>query len=275
MKIDATGLLREVDERLIDLLRDLEPADWQRPAVGQWAVRDVAAHLLDGSLRRLSLDRDRHRPPLPDRDLFDYEELVGYLNELNATWVAASQRLSPSVILDLLEHVCPRVADYFDALDADAEAAFPVSWAGEESSRVWMDIAREFTERWHHQQQIREAVGAPGLDEVRYLRPLLAILMRAVPRSYDAVEAPDGTRVEIRVGDLEEASWTLERVDGKWTFGEGQPQGSTDSEIEIGSEIAWRLLTKGITGSRARSKSKVTGDPSLADPFFETLAVMA
>ena len=145
--IETAHLIREVDELLIPLLRGLQPEDWGKPTVGHWTVRDVAAHLLDSAVRRLSLDRDRHQPPTPDRDLSDYRELVGYLNDLNAIWVKAAERLSPQVMTDLLAQICPQVADYFEKLDPEAEALFPVSWAGEVSSKVWMDVAREFTER--------------------------------------------------------------------------------------------------------------------------------
>jgi uncharacterized protein (TIGR03083 family) len=268
-------LVREVDEALIPLLRGLDPADWQRQAVGIWTVRDVAAHLLDGALRRLSLDRDGHQPPSPDRDLSDYGELVGYLNELNASWIRASQRLSPGVITDLLENVCPQMADHFDSLDGEGEAAFPVSWAGEAASRVWMDIAREFTERWHHQQQIREAVGAPLLDQERFVRPLLETFVRALPKSFARLDVPAGTCIEIRVSDMNDIAWLLQRQATGWQLGPVDPDLEPDVSIHIPAATAWRLFTKGISAAEARSSTKVLGDENLAEPFFTTLAIMA
>ena len=274
-RVETVRLLRQVDEQLIELLRGLDSADWQRPAVGGWSVREVTAHLLDGALRRLALDRDAHRPPTPDRDLSDYRELVSYLNELNASWVQAAERLSPRVMIDLLELVCSQVADYFESLDPDGEASFPVTWAGESSSRVWMDVAREFTERWHHQQQIREAVGVPGLDQERYLRPLLETFIRALPRSYSSVEAANGTTVGIRISDLDELGWSLQRQTDSWVLGELQGALEGDATIEISADAVWRLFTKGMTGPKARSLARVAGDASLIEPFFSTLGVMA
>ena len=59
--IRVERLMEELDRRLLDLLNDLAPSDWQRPTVaGQWRVHDVAAHLLDGNLRRLAIQRDQH-----------------------------------------------------------------------------------------------------------------------------------------------------------------------------------------------------------------------
>ena len=273
--IETVQLMREVDEALIPLLQGLEPEDWSRIAVGTWTVRDVAAHLLDGALRRLSLGRDGYQPPPPGRDLSDYSELVGYLNDLNAIWIEATARLSPQVITDLLQDACPQLADYFESLDPLAEAAFPVSWAGEDRSRVWMDLAREFTERWHHQQQIREVIGASGLDQERFVRPLLRTFMRALPRSYDSLAAPEGSRIGIRIADLQDLAWVLERHQNRWTLEEAEPGGPADATIEIPAAAAWRLFTKAITGAAARSEARITGNAELAEPFFTTLAIMA
>jgi uncharacterized protein (TIGR03083 family) len=273
--VDAVHLIREVDEALIVLLREIAPGDWQKSAVGEWSVRDVAAHLLDGALRRLSLDRDGHQPPAPDRDVGDYSELVIYLNELNGDWIRAARRLGPEVITDLLAHACPQMADYFESLDPEAPAAFPVSWAGETQSKVWMDTAREFTERWHHQQQIRDAVGIPGVTGERYLRPLLETLIRALPRSYASLESPAGTRVGIRVTDLDTLRWCLEKGSSGWQLGAWRQDRPPDTTIELSSEILWRLLTKGAPVSVAREQTRVRGERELSEPFFSTLGIMA
>ena len=274
-RLDATGLIRRVDEQLIPLLRALEAEDWQLVAVGSWAVRDVVAHLLDGALRRLALDRDGHQPPPPGRDLSDYGEMLEFLNELNASWVEAAQRLSPEVMIDLLEQVCPQVADYLDSLDPEGEAAFRVSWAGEDASRVWMDVAREFTERWHHQQQIRDAVGAAALDQECYLRPLLETFMRALPRSYASIGAPAGATIMVSISDLDGLSWVLERQPDIWKLGRADTDKEADVRIDLPAEVAWKLFTKAITSSEARSRAQVMGDKGLAQPFFSTLAIMA
>ena len=55
----CSHLLRRVDERLIDLLSSLTPSEWDlKTIVPLWRVRDVAAHLLDTILRKLSMVRD-------------------------------------------------------------------------------------------------------------------------------------------------------------------------------------------------------------------------
>jgi hypothetical protein len=52
-------LLRQVDDKLIDLLRLFEPREWDLQTIAPlWKVRDVAAHLLDTPLRKLFMVRD-------------------------------------------------------------------------------------------------------------------------------------------------------------------------------------------------------------------------
>jgi Mycothiol maleylpyruvate isomerase N-terminal domain len=55
----SAHLLRRVDRELIDLLRSLAADEWDIQTIApSWKVRDVAAHLLDTALRKLSIVRD-------------------------------------------------------------------------------------------------------------------------------------------------------------------------------------------------------------------------
>ena len=55
----VAGLFREINGHLLALLRSLAPEDWHRPTgSSQRNVKDIASHLLDGSLRWLSVQRD-------------------------------------------------------------------------------------------------------------------------------------------------------------------------------------------------------------------------
>ena len=85
-------------------------------------------------------------------------------------------------------------------LAATAVRKFPVSWAGEARSPVWFDVARELTERWHHQQQIRDAVGADPLTTREFLHPVLDTFMRALPFASRHVTADDGTLWKVEIG---------------------------------------------------------------------------
>ena len=262
-------LFPPLGRELVGLLRSLPAADWERPTVcPAWQVRDIAAHLLDTALRRLSTGRDAHWPPAgPFRD---DRELVAFLNRLNAEWVAAARRLSPRLLTELLEWVEPQLAELFAALDPMGEAPFPVSWAGESGSRHWFDVARELTERWHHQQQIRLAVGAPPLDDRETSEAVFDTFLRALPHRYRAVAAA-GASLAITVGRF---GYWLVRDGDAWALAKGAAAGG-DAAIELPEEAAWLLLTKGLGGEEAKSRAVVRGDAALAAPFFSTLAVMA
>jgi len=270
--VHTAPLLPELNSELIRLLRGLSPADWERPATPRWRVRDVAAHLLDGDVRRLSAGRDgvALRPDVP---IAGYDDLVGWLNWLNAEWVGVARRMSPAVLVSLLEATGPQVATFLASLDADTPALWPVGWAGEEVSPNWMDVGREFTERWHHQQQIRDAVGRPGLAEARWMRPVLELSIRALPRAYAGVHAAEGACVTMRVEGDGGGTWTLLRGDGAWSLREGEPADPT-CVVRMDADTAWRVLLHALPPDRARGRLRIEGDAARAEPFLHARAVM-
>src|SRR6185436_10841698 len=98
---------------------------------GSWLVRDVMAHIVDFSMRRLSFHRDGLIPPPPKRPITSERGFVDFINGINADWVDASQRLSPRLLVDLVEKATLELAAFFEALPLGAPALFGVSWAGE------------------------------------------------------------------------------------------------------------------------------------------------
>src|ERR1700704_1745285 len=174
---------------LLDLLESLSPDDWFRPTgAGEWTVKDVAAHLVADDLGRGSSQRDGHSQPWVPDD----EPLKAYIDRRNAEWVTTMRRLSPTIVRSLLEFSGDETQRLFASMDPFA-LGWRVSWVGPEPAPNWLDIAREFTERWHHQQQIREAVGAPLLNEPAFLRPVLEPFAFALVPPYRDLEAPTGT----------------------------------------------------------------------------------
>jgi hypothetical protein len=140
-------LFPALEELLLELLRSLAPEEWEAQTIApRWKVKDVAAHLLDTPLRKLSTVRDHYIRETPA--ITSDSELVAFINRLNAEGVAVYGRLSPAVLISLMEFASRESAAYHLSLDPFATAAFPVSWAGERQSLNWFDTAREFTERW-------------------------------------------------------------------------------------------------------------------------------
>src|SRR5690348_962986 len=196
--IFTAHLFPKVDGMLLELLRSLSPEDWDKQTVSpKWKVKDVAAHLVDTALRGVSFGRDGYLPPAPKLD--SPAALGVYINRLNDEGVTAYRRLSPEVLILLMEMACKQLAEYHAGRDPFAQAPYGVSWAGEEKSANWFDTAREYTERWHHQQQIRLAVDRPGIMTRELYYPVLDCFMRALPFTYRQISAPPGTAVRISV----------------------------------------------------------------------------
>jgi uncharacterized protein (TIGR03083 family) len=266
-------LFPPLHQELITVLRGLDPADWRRPtACALWSVKDIAAHLLDTSLRRISFGRDR-LDMSPESEIASYDDLVGYLNRLNAEWIAASRRLSPRMLIELLDFTAPQVHALFQSLDPHAPATFSVAWAGEASSANWFDIAREYTERWLHQQQIRDAIGDAGLMARRWLGPALDVFMRAVPFTYRQVEAEPGRSVQIEIEGEAGGVWTLVREARGWELFTGGDE-TAAAQVKLDQDTAWRLFSKSLpAGSQGRIR--IQGDRRLGQPLLGSVAVMA
>jgi len=102
--IFVTELFPKLNAELQELLCSLEDEDWKRPATGVWSVKDVVAHLLDTTLRRLAVDRDQY-VSLDTPKLQTDRDPTNYINQTNAEWVKAARRLSPRLLIELLEKV--------------------------------------------------------------------------------------------------------------------------------------------------------------------------
>jgi uncharacterized protein (TIGR03083 family) len=273
--IDTAALFPLLDEKLLEVLRALSPEDWDRPTpCSLWSVKDVAAHLLDGSLRRLSAQRDGWLLPPPSGALNSHAAVVSWLNAVNAEWVSAARRISPALLVEMLEMVGREASAMFAAADPRAPALFPVAWAGETRSEMWMDVAREYTERWLHQQHIRDAVGRQGIQTRELYHPVLDAFLRALPHTYRAVDAPAGTAVTATIEGEAGGDWTIVREDGAWILHLGRPDASA-ARVWIESDAAWRLFTRASRGPDPRERVRIEGDEALGRHALETVSVMA
>jgi uncharacterized protein (TIGR03083 family) len=269
----TAALFRPLSEQLVTLLRGLAPADWERPTVSpQWRLRDVAAHLLDGQLRRISVQRDRHLTP-PDGSIASERDLAAFINRLNAGGVDYSARLSTRLITDLLEVAAEWLAADIASLDPHGPAVFPVSWAGESTSENWMDIGREYTEHWHHQMQIRDAVAKPRLLEPKWMAPLLDLSVRALPHVYEGVAAPAGSVVTLEVSGETSGAWSIVRDTNRWQLRRGRPA-QPDATVSVSADDAWRMFYNALSGDALAQRVKVEGKTDLAAPLLRARSVI-
>jgi uncharacterized protein (TIGR03083 family) len=266
-------LFPKLDGMLIELLRSLAPSDWEKTTVSpKWNIKDVAAHLLDTALRGVSIGRDRYVPESPA--IHSAADLAAFINRLNSEGVIVYRRLSPVVLIGLVEAATKSLAEYHASRDPYALAPYGVSWAGEEKSPNWFDTAREFTERWHHQQQIRLAVNRPGIMTRELYHPVLDCFLRALPFTYRNVAAKNGALLQFTVSGECGGNWYLYRAAEIWQLVEA-PLGEAASETTIPQEIAWRIFTKGIDRDSALAQMKVSGDVSLGLQVLGMVSIVA
>ena len=263
--VDVRGSLTAQRGRLLSLLTSLSDTHWTAPtAAPRWTVKDIALHLLDVDLSWLAQDRDHDQSgiiPVPA----DHQEFVCGLAQRNQRWVDGTQALSPRLITGLLTWSGEQLDAHLRTVDLTGSSS--VYWAGE--APVWFDLAREFTERWVHYRQIREAAQpAPGDQEQdQYLPLVLRTFIWGFPHQYQA-PAPAGTAIALDIPGT--GAWALTRTATRWSLDERQPAAPA-ARLQITGEAAWRLLT----GARYDAHQvQLSGDPALAEPLLRVRGII-
>jgi hypothetical protein len=270
--IFTAHLFPKIENLLIELLDSLEGDEWEKQTLAPcWKVKDVAAHLLDTQLRKLSLVRDNYVSEIPI--ISCQEDFVSFINALNHQGVLTYRRLSPKILVMLMKLASKESSDYHASLDPFAKATFAVSWAGEEESLNWFDTAREFTERWHHQQQIRLATDKPGIITRELYFPVLDTFMRALPFHYSNIQAQDNSLVQFTISGNCGGVWYLYKDRLIWSL-IAQEIGEKIAEVDIPQEIAWRIFTKGIDKEIAFSKISFGGDKEIGSHVLSMLSIV-
>lgn len=269
----AVHLLPRLDKLLVDLLKSLTPGEWEAQTIAKlWKVKDVAAHLLDGNIRVLSILRDNYQGE--KTSIKNHDDLVVFLNGLNADWVKAMKRVSPEMLTLLHEYTGKLYCDYYASLDPMGWSPFAVSWAGETESRNWMHIAREYTEKWLHQQQIRDAIGRPALMTREFFHPFIDIFMIGLPYTYRDVVAEEGAIVKVTVLDEIGGNWFLVNVGKSWVLKKNVLQSPT-AEVVIPPDIAWKLFSKSLRPENIRDQVLIKGDKTLGETVLTMVSVVA
>lgn len=271
--IPTLHLFPILDQKLLELLKSLSPAEWEAQTVAKlWKVKDVVAHLLDGNLRTLSMSRDRYFGEKAE-NIHSHQDLVQYLNELNRTWVLAMRRTSPMVLIDLLASSGKEYLAHLESLSPQENALFSVAWAGQETSPNWFHIAREYTEKFLHQQQIRDAVNKPGIMTAELFGPFLEVTMQAFPYTFRHVEAEIGTVVSLKVSTEIGGTWSIIKAEEKWELIDS-PQANPTSKVEMSPDTAWKLISKSWKPEDVMNLVSISGNLDLGRKVLEITSFM-
>jgi hypothetical protein len=150
----------------------------------------------------------------------------------------------------------------------------PVSWAGSDPAPVWLDVAREYTERWLHQQHIRDAVARPGLTDHRFFAPVLDAFVRALPHTFRQVRRDIGAVVELVILGDAGGTWFLVQTDDAWLLTQ-EVTSLAQTSLTLDQDIAWRIFTRGISPTAAAANSTLSGDHSLGLKILEAVSIIA
>lgn len=272
--VNLVHKLPELDKKLIELLQSLDKDDWSKQTVAKlWTVKDVVAHLLDGNIRILSGLRDRHKTNTPA--INSYQDLLEYLNRLNAEWVLAMKRVSPEMLIELLQHTGEPFYKYYAALDPNEKAEFPVAWAGEEESTNLMHIAREYTEKFIHQQQIRDAVGKQGIMTKEFYLSFLDVCMYALPYTLRNTTAEKGSIVKMKITGEVSGEWLIVYNGNDWERINYVPSITPSTEISIDAYASWKLFSKSLRPKDLKGKINISGNQELGKVAVEMVSFMA
>lgn len=267
-KIDARSAFERDRAVLLGLIRDLSPEEWHRPtAAGLWLVRDVVAHLLGDDLNRLSRTRDAYIGDGPRPS----EALPDFIHRINQDWVSVADRLSPTVLLDLLEVTSPQVLRMWHELDLDAVGG-SVIWAGPNPAPVWLDCARDFTEYWVHQQQIRDATERHDPSSAVVLHTVLDTFLRALPHTLAHHSEPDGTAVMVVVEGANGGTWSVARSPDRWRWIEDTSHPATIITCSAGT--LWRLCVRNIEPQEAHRRVTIRGNTALAEAVLQIVSII-
>lgn len=263
--IETVELFPRINRELIALLRGLSKEDFRKPTqFPEWDVKDICAHLLDTSIRRLSAQRDGHQPR--EKPVIQtHEDLVAYVTRLADRWALAFDGVSPEILIKLIDQSQQELYEFLRTLDPFAKAFFAVNWAGERESRNWFDIAREYTERWHHQMQIREALNAKRIYQDELYYPVLDTFMRALPHHYRDWKMDRGYVLRVGIRDKPKWNWYLE-WNGVIELTK-EAKRTPNTAVTVDQDKAWKILTR--WNDPDPYKVGVTGDKDLGEHFLK------
>jgi Mycothiol maleylpyruvate isomerase N-terminal domain len=231
----------------------------------------LALHLLGGSFSVISWLRDGFRGTLAPNDS-DEQGFIDWLDALQATWVTAARRLSPRLLIELLEWSAKGFAEAIYAQDPSAIAAY-VSWASADPVPVWVDHARELTEKWIHRQQILQALDQPSDLRPDLAGPVLEALRWAYPYRLGEHKRKAGAFVQIDIADEQLGQqWRIVSNGESWEFDGANPTIKLAS-MSFSGEQAWRLLTNNYDAT-THGDLATTGDPELITTLLLTRAII-
>lgn len=138
---------------------------------------------------------------------------------------------------------------------------------------MWLDHARELSERWIHRQQILQALDRPSDLRADLAGPVLDGLRWAYPFRLASLQRAPGTTVGIMVtGPEVEVRWALLSDGDVWRFTSAEHV-QVGTELQMTTEQAWRILTNNFSRD-IHGDLVVSGDHQIIETLAQTRAII-
>ena len=132
---------------------------------------------------------------------------------------------------------------------------------------MWLDCARDFTEDWVHQQQIRDAVGIPGLLDAETMHWVLDTFLHAIPYTLHSQGYEDGA---LTIGVDGVGSWSWLGAGGRWS----RTEQTAPTVVSVEADTLWRVAVRMIEPSEAMRRSGIQGDEGLAAAALQLVSII-
>jgi hypothetical protein len=261
-------------DKLISFLKTLSLKDWNRSTIlPEWKVADIAVHLLSGCIRKCSSVMNYQSGIKKYSEPQTYSSIVKMINENNEKWVNILRDLNRELIIELLNENYSRLILKFSKLDPEDESVHSVAWAGEDISKNWFDTAREYTELWHHQMQIREAFNDFEILDDYYYYKVIKTFFAALPNHFKKLNREVSYNLLIKIKDMKNGEWILvKNTEGLVVSNE--PENYADNFVIIEKNDAWKIFTKAVTYDTAKSLVNYSGKEDICLHLLKMACIM-
>lgn len=260
---DPLALWDDASTDLLEVVRDLEPQDWDRPALPGWSVKDVVAHL--AHLESEAAGMDQPEGGRPDLKSVHNQPMPTDLTELG---VQARRRRSAAEVLEEFETACVHRHEMLAGLDLSDPRAPAPGLVGELGwdLRTW--LRNRPIDLWVHEQDIRRATGRPMVTTTTGAAHVAGVMTAAFPAALRKL--PVGTSVVAHVSGPQGRVLTA-RVGEDGRAAPFDPSEGSDVTLEM-DDATWLQLTGGRIAP-AEAQVEITGDTDVAATVLRQLNV--
>ncbi len=271
--IDLLPIFASLNSELISLVQTFKTSDWEKKTVNeQWNVKEIVTHLLDANLKILATNRDGY-VNLKNTNFSANEEFVIDKKQIDNNFINALYKVSPRILIEITAKYQDELLTYFKTLNPTDKSLLPMNGDNAESPENWLNIAKAYSERWLHQQQIRFAFNNQKLLDRAYYYPYLNTVMQGLPFAYLKVNATNGALVKVEIVGPAGGTWSIIKNQNNWSLVKNDAN-NPDALVYIDQQIAWLLFSNGINPMDAVQYYQLHGDTALGSHALKMVTVI-